>query len=226
MTSMTFEDYKRHFEQFSKIDTAEKLAICKNQYEKHLLHIEDEEYFEPVTERLGDDIVSQYEKNLNKIFLFDKIRDNQFYFLVRPSFEPENLLTLEKQNDRYLLTHLTLTKNYWTLFYADNKIMDVPKVTVKSELNGKTGDILFSLLDKAIIEAKQPKANGFTLDGVVYRLSKLYNEGQKIVGKHSPRESSKSGKIIGIMQQLIENIEQLDDAKLLNIETKILHLQD
>ncbi len=222
---MTFEDFKTHFEQFSKIDTAEKLAICQNQYEKHLLHIEDEQFFEPLTQRLGDDIISQYEKNLNNIFLFDKIHENQFYFLVRPSFEPENLLTLEYQKDRYLLTRTTLTKNYWTLFYADNKIMNVPTVTVKSELNKKIGDILFSLLDKTIIDARQPKANGFTLDGVVYRLSKLYNEGQRIVGKHSPSDTSKSGKVIRIMQELIDNIEYLDDTILSNISIKITDLQ-
>ncbi|GAB2811003.1 hypothetical protein [Ferruginibacter profundus] len=223
---MTFEDFKTHFEQFSKIDTAEKLAICQNQYEKHLLHIEDEQFFEPLTQSLGDDIISQYEKNLNNIFLFDKIQVNQFYFLIRPSFEPENLLTLEYQKDGYLLTHTTLTKNYWALFYADNKIIDVPKVTVKSELNKKTGDILFSLLDNTIIDARQPKANGFTLDGVVYRLSKLYSEGQRIVGKHSPSDTSKSGKIIGIMQELIDNIEYLDDTTLSSISTKITDLQD
>lgn len=223
---MTFEDFKRHFEQFSKIDTAEKLAICQSQYENHLLHTEDEQYFEPLTQCLGDNTVSKYEKNLNNIFHFDKIQYNQFYFLTRPSFEPENLLTLEYQKERYLLTHTTLVKNYWALFCADNNVMDVAKVTVKSELNKKTGDILFSLLDKTIIDARPPKANGCTLDGVVYRLSKLYNEGQRIVGKHSQGGTSKSGKIIGIMQELIDNIENLDDTTLSSINAKITDLQN
>lgn len=221
---MTFEDFKTHFEQFSKIDTAEKLAFCQGQYEKHLLHIEDEHFFEPITQRLGNDIISQYEKNLNGIFHFDKIQDNQFYFLVRPSFEPENLLILECKKDGYLLTHTTLTKNYWTLFYADNKIIDVAKVIVKSELNKEIGDKLFLLLDKTIIDARQPKANRFTLDGVVYILSKKCSGLQKIVSKHSPSETSKSGQTIEIMYQLIDNIEHLDTAVLSNINIKITNL--
>jgi hypothetical protein len=223
---MTFEDYKKHFETFSKIDTAEKLANCESQYKRHLLHIEDEEYFEPITQRLGEDIISQYEKNLNNIFLYDKIKDNQFYFLVRPSFEPENLLILEQRKGDYSLTHVALTKNYWSAFYANNKITDMQKATSKSELNKAIGDRLLALLDKTIIEAREPKANGFTLDGVVYRLSKLSNGEIKTVSKHSPSETSKSAKIIAIMQQLIDEIETLDEAILLNIETKIKDLQD
>ncbi|MGN6437616.1 MAG: hypothetical protein ACTHMM_13840 [Agriterribacter sp.] len=222
---MKFDDYKKHFEQFSKIDTVEKLFIFRNQYENHLLHMEDEQFFESYIQRLESDISSQYEKNLNNIFLFDKIKENQFYFLIRPSFEPEYMLILEYQIDGYFMTHVALTKNYWTLFYANNKLIDVPKVIVKSELNKTIGKRLFLLLDKTIIEARQPKANSFTLDGVVYMLSKLYTEGQRIVTKHSPSETSKSGKIIEIMQQLIDNIGRLDEATLLNIETKISALQ-
>ena len=222
---MTFDDFKKQFEIFSKIDTAEKLAICKSQYEKHLLHIEDEKYFEPVENEFGDDIVSHYERNLNKILCFDAIRENQIYFLVRPSFEPEHLLIFEKFQDKFALTLTTLTKNYWTVFYADNKIIDVENKIITTELNKATGDKLFNLLDKVIMQARHPKAGGFVLDGVVYRLSKLSNGQQKIVSKHSPSDNSKSGQIIEIMQQLIDNIESLNETVLLSIETKITTVQ-
>lgn len=222
---MTFDDFKKQFEIFSKIDTAEKLAICESQYEKHLLHIEDEKYFEPVEIELGDDTVSQYEKNLNRILYFDAIRENQIYFLVRPSFEPEYLLILEKFQNKFALTLTTLTRNYWAVFYADNKILDVEKKVVTAELSKAIGDSLFDLLHKAIVQARQPKAGGFVLDGVVYRLSKLSNGQQKVVSKHSPSDNSKSGQVIQIMQQLIDNIENLNDTVLLNIETKIAIVQ-
>jgi len=223
---MTFDDFKKQFEIFSKIDTAEKLAICESQYEKHLLHIEAENYFEPKIERLGDDIISKYEKNLNDIFLFNKVKDNQFYFLVVPSFEPENLLILERERDNYVLTHVALTKNYWALFYADNKISGPEKTTSKAGLSKAIGDKLFALLDKTIIDARQPKAGRFTLDGIAYILSKVSNGVQKTVFKHSPTKTSKSGQIIEIMQQLIDNIGRLDDTILLNIETSIRGLHD
>lgn len=222
---MTFDDFKKQFEIFSKIDTAEKLAICESQYEKHLLHIEDEKYFEPVEIELGDDIGSQYERNLNRILCFDDIRENQIYFLVRPSFDPEHLLILEKFQDEFVLTLTTLTRNYWAVFYADNKILDIEKRVVTAELSKAIGDKLFNLLDKAITQARQPKVGGFVLDGVVYKLSKLSSGQQKIVSKHSPSDNSKSGQLIEIMQQLIDNIENLDDTVLLNIEKKITIFQ-
>jgi hypothetical protein len=221
---MTFDDFKRQFEIFSKIDTAEKLAICEKEYQRHLLHIENQNYFEPIENKLGDDIVGQYEKNLNKIFRFDTITENQIYFLVRPSFEPEYLLILENLQDKFNLKLTTLTKNYWAVFYADNKIIDIEKRILTAELNKAIGDKLFKLLDSAIIQARQSKAGGFTLDGVIYRLSKLSNGEQKIVSKHSPSETSQSGKIIEIMQQLINNITTLDGAILLNIETKMQYI--
>jgi hypothetical protein len=222
---MTFDDFKKQFEIFSKIDTAEKLAICESQYEKHLLHIEDEKYFEPVENEPGDDIVSRYERNLSNILCFDAIRDNQIYFLVRPSFEPEHLLIFEKSQDTFALTLTTLTRNYWTVFHADNKIIDIEKKIITAEISKATGDKLFNMLDKAIMQAREPKAGRFVLDGVVYRLSKLWHGQQKTVSKHSPSENSKSWQIIEIMQQLIDNIESLDDTVLLNIETKITAVQ-
>lgn len=222
---MTFDDFKKQFAIFSKIDTAEKLAICESQYEKHLLHIEDENYFETTANNLADDIVSLYEKNLNKILSFDTIRENQITFLVRPSFEPEYFLALEKLQDKFALTLTTLTKNYWTVFYDDNKISDIEKKIITTELNTVIGDKLFNLLDKVITQARQPKAGRIVLDGVVYRLSKLSNGQQKMVSKHSPSDSSKSGQIIEIMHHLIDNIESLNDTVLLNIETKITTVQ-
>ena len=121
---------------------------------------------------------------------------------------------------------MTLIKNYWTLFYCDNKITDVEKITSKTEISKGLGDKLFALLDKAIINAKEPKSGGFTLDGVVYVLSKLSNGSQKSVFKHSPDKSSKSGQIIGIMQQIIDNIKYLDEITLSNIENKIIAVYD
>ncbi|MFT3679934.1 MAG: hypothetical protein QM791_06655 [Ferruginibacter sp.] len=222
---MTFDDFKKQFEIFSKIDTAEKLAICESQYEKNLLHIEDENYFEPTANYLADNMVSLYEKNLNKILCSDAIRENQISFLVRPSFEPEYFLVLEKLQDKFALALTTLTKNYWAVFYADNKVTDIEKKVITAELNTATGDKLFNLLDKPIIQARQPKAGRFVLDGVVYRLSKFSNGQQKTVSKHSPSDNSKSGQIIEVMLYLAGNIESLNDTVLLNIEAKITTVQ-
>lgn len=223
---MTFEDYKKQVELFGKIDTSEKLTFYKRQYESHLLHIEDENYFEPYEERLGDDLTCQYEQNLNRIFSFDEIQGNQFYFIIRPSFEPENLLLLTQQPNSYLAEHIVLTKNYSSVFYANNKVIVSDKSVVRFKLTKALGDKLFFLLDKTITEARQPKANVYTLDGVVYILSKMFAGKRKDTFKHSPNEGSKSGKIIAIMEQLIDCMKTLDNTMLGDIETKIDELKN
>lgn len=225
ITAMTFDDFKKQFELFSKIDTVEKLAICQRQYEEHLLYIEYENYFEPTMNDLGDGIASQYVKNLTKILCFDVISEDQIYFLVRPSFEPEYLLSLEKLQHKFALTLTSLTKNYWSVFYADNRITDIEKKVITADLNTKIGDKLYNLLDNAITQARQPKSGRIVLDGVVYQLSKFSIREQIIVSKHSPGNNSKSGQIIEIMLRLIDNIENLDETTLLDIEIKIEAIQ-
>lgn len=209
---MTFEDYKKQVEVFGKIDTAEKLSFYKQQYENHLLQVEDETYFEPYEGSLESGLSCDYERNLNQIFNLSAIEENQFYFLVKPSFEPENLLVLTKQADNYILTHTILVENYWGVFYADKNITAVDKTEFTSELAKDVGDKLSYLLDRTIADARHPRANIFTLDGVVYILSKIVGDKPKSVFKHSPNGHSKSGKIIAIMEQLIDNIQKLDNA--------------
>ena len=211
---------------FGKIDTAEKLAICERQYQRHLSHMEDENYFEPLEDHSEDSITRKYKQNLSDIFHLDKIKDNQFYFLIVPSFEPENLLIIEKQQGRYCLTHIRLIKSYWLIFYADNKVANVESITSSSELKVDIGDSIFKLLNKTVIEARKPSTQVFVLDGTVYRLSSILNGAQKIVSKHSPDENSRSGKVIAIMEQLIENINNMDDAAHLSIKKMIDALEN
>ena len=165
-----------------------------SQYQTHVLHIEDENYFEPLEIRSGDDMSSRYEQNLTTIFNLDKISSTQFYFFIKPSFEPENLLIIERKPDRYTLTYTRLTKNYWQVFYYDNSVIAVEKTTSIAELRRATGDKIFALLDRVILQARSPRAKSITLDGIVYSLIKKAGEGQKIVYKHSPGAGSGSAK--------------------------------
>jgi len=223
---MTFDDFKRHFEIFSQIDSAEKLAICEIQYQNHLLEIEDTKYFEPDRDDVKIKQVQNYEKNLYKIFGLDTIEENKIYFLIRPSFEPEHLLLLEKLPEKFALTHTTLIKSYWTTFYADNSNMDCERKVSKTVLNSAVGDSLFKLLEKTIMDARPPKVKKLVLDGVVYMLLKLSDGERKIVSKHSPDENSGSGQVIRIAKQLIDNIERLDDPAILsNLQVAMVKLQ-
>ena len=210
---ITFEDFKKQFEIFCKIDSPEKLAICESQYKSRLLHIEAQKHFEPFEYRSGDDdIVSRYEKNLFTLLPFDEIIESQLSLLIKPSFEPENLLIIDKKHDRYTLTYTTLVTNYWYRFYEDNCITNVDKKTLTAELRKDIGDKLYFLIDAAILEARKPVGGGFVIDGVVYVFSRILNGKQITVFKHSPSEGSKTANIINTMQHLIDNITSLDAA--------------
>lgn len=221
---MTFDDFKKHFEAFNKIDTAEKLATCEKQYQQHLLHIEDQNYFEPVINEPRHDLISDYELNLTRIFSLNTIENNSFSFLAKPSFEPEHLLCIKREEDQYFATLTVLTENYWALFYANNRVVDAKKQVFKSELSKEIGLILFALLDKTISEAREPKGKSIVLDGVIYNLSKNTNNKLVTVTKHSPDPNSKSGKIIAIMEEIVRNIEQLNDELLARLKTEINNL--
>jgi hypothetical protein len=93
---MTFEEYRKTFENFSKIDTPEKLAICEQQYRSYIRALESNNFFEPLEKKLDEnDISSQYTNNLYSILNFNTITPGEILFLIQPSFEPEGLLKVE-----------------------------------------------------------------------------------------------------------------------------------
>ena len=218
---ITFEEYKKQFEIFCKIDSPEKLEICKNQYKSKLLHLEAQNYFEPFEHRLGDDILARYERNLFSLLPFDKISEGELSVLIQPSFNPESLLVIDNKEGNYAITYTALVTNYWYPFQRDNNVTEVDKIFVKAKLDREIGYKLYALIDAAILEARKPEAGGFVLDGVVYIFSRVLNGKKVSAFKHSPDEDSKTGRIINAMQFLVDNITNLDAPVLSTFENLI-----
>ena len=218
---MTFEEYKKECEIFGKIDSPEKLAICERQFNNYLLNIEDQNYFEPFAFDVSDDMTSIYKRNLYELLPFNKVREDELSFLIKPSFDPESMLLIKRQSDRYILSYNKLTVNYWSVFCDDNKIVDVPKTVSTTELSANIGHKLFKLLDEAIQEARPPKGGVFTLDGVVFILARILNGKQVIVFKHSPGQGSRTANIIDLLINLVDNIENLNETVVLSVEEQI-----
>jgi len=218
---MTFDDYKKHFEVFSKIDTAEKLAICERQYKQHLLALEDEKHFEPVVEISNGDTISLYNDNLRLTLGLAQLTETQVSFLTIPSFEPESLLIIDDCQDKFVLRHTVLASNYWQAFCADNRITAVDKITSTTELNQEIGSKICNLFYRVISDASPAKSGRFVLDGVRYFLSCVTDGKVMTVSKHSPNETSKPAKVIEILELLTDNIKSVDDNTLKEIKTKI-----
>ena len=223
---MTFEEYKKKMEVFGKIDTEEKLAFYKHQYENHLLRKEDQNHFQPLEESVKDSLSNQYEQNLHNIFNLSQIKENEFSFLVTPSFEPEYQLILIRNAANYQFTCKTLKSNYWHVFYADNKVAKIESTLINLDAENRLGDKLFCLFNKIMDSARPPKGNFFTLDGVRYMISKTVNGNIKSVMKSSPDEDSYTGKFISAMEVLYNIIQASDTNWLKDLENKIDMLLD
>jgi len=202
---MTFEEFKLHFEIFSKIDTPEKLGICEQQYRTHLIAKEDNNFFEPLdvpTAEFGR--FPDYTTNLHSILGFSEINKDQILFLIQPSFEPEHLLIIEKLEDYYALTHIKQEESYWLKYYQDKSISTARTRASKGFIEKTVGNQIFALIEQSLIDAKKPQSARIVLDGIKYTLSKIVGGTRIDTFKNSPGENSKPGRIIQLFEIIIE----------------------
>ena len=218
---MDFEDFKKHWEIFSKIDSEEKLAACKARFENHRLHAEDQNFFEPSKEDPTKNLGENYKQNFYSNIQLDQNNSDQIYFFREPSFEPKDVLIIERTSENCLLTYYMFMNDNWRKIYAERGI-EIPENEIKkSSLNNFIGDKLFNLLECTFEEARPPNATVWVLDGVIYSLTKKINGTCKTVIKNSPDENSKSGKVIAILELLIANLLAPTDKTISNPEILI-----
>jgi len=202
---MTFDDFKLHFEMFAKIDTPEKLAICERQYRMHLAAKEDGNFLEPLEVTKAElSSESDYTKNLYSILGFGQINKDQILFLSQPSFGAEHFLIIEKSEDNYALTQVALEESYWLRYYGDNSISTAKTTVSTGYMKKEVGNQIFALIEQSIGEAKKPQSAFAVLDGTGYKLSKIVDGVRRDVFKNSPSEDSKTGRIIKLLETVIE----------------------
>jgi len=208
---MTFDEFKINFEKFSKIDSAEKLAICEQKYQQHLLHIADQDYFEPVEDKPINDLHSKYLAATENILTNSPNETCQYAYIVRPSFEPEYSLCLSLLNDQFSLTYTILEKNYWAISNGPHNLnKSIRRCCSTIELNKNIGNKLILLSDRAIMMARKRQSNMIILDGILFTICRYNTSETTRVSRHSPSQESVSGKIIEIMEQLIQFAENSD----------------
>ncbi len=205
----SFEEYRKYAYIFmSKTATPEKIAsfeeILVKQYNNYVLDTEDQNYFEPKIQDTDDHSLTKYKNQRYKDFGFDEIKENQFYFLITPSFEADNMLVVEKLEENYLLKHIILEEK--------------PLVAT---LDKSFGDEIFRILDKIVSQARKKKSNMFGLDGTGHTLLCMIGGERKMFYKWSPNENSTSGKVIALLQHLITIIKSPAQEKLTELALKI-----
>jgi len=78
------------------------------------------------------------------------------------------------------------------------------------ELNKNIGNKLILLSDRAIMMARKRQSNMIILDGILFTICRYNTSETTRVSRHSPSQESVSGKIIEIMEQLIQFAENSD----------------
>lgn len=219
---LSFDDFKKQQEVFGPITTPKKLAFCKQQYERYVLNYDNNKHFEPYQYNTRDEQLLQYEQNLHTLLPFDTINDQQLALLVRPSFTPESLLIIDRQEDHYTLTYTILNSNYWSAFY-NNNTTGIHQTTQTATLPNTIGDHLFAIIDTAMTAARIPVKVFHTMDGVTYIFSRLINNQLVSVFKHSPNEGSQTANIISVFEHLIKYIDNLNNDTIQKLEA-LLHV--
>lgn len=203
---MTFEEFKREQEKFTKVDTPEKMLILQERYDKYLFLLEDNKHFEPVIEWNDEkDLVSIYEKHIHAILNFNPMEEDRLYFLVKPSFEAEHLLIIEKADSAYTLKHCTVKTSFWIEFYENPALATAETIISEGILNKPLGDQIFKVVDAAMKAARKPSGKWFTIDGVEYRISKIVGNQRMDVKKNpSWEEDTPPGRIIRLLETVIK----------------------
>lgn len=218
---MDFEEFKRDFERFKIIETEKELDICKNQYEAYIKYLQCDNYFDPHIDS-NNDFSNNYEKALFKIFDVLNIVENEIILLIIPSFEGEKKLSIQSIEDKYTLTLKVLEVSFWLQLFDKKDSYNLEMKIFTANIDKKLGDKLFQMLRTAISEAKVEEKTYMSLDGIGYTLTQKVKGELISVKKANPRESSKTSKIINILEDFSNWTETRQDAEiLLKLESQI-----
>ncbi len=165
-----------------------------------------------------------YYSNVRTV-LFKGLSDKpEVRFLVMPSFTPENVLDIQKDNkeDKYYLVYRICERMIWT-----NKNWEEVKVKeYKAEIDFKSVQLMKSLYLKAIKQTKHPEEEELGMDGVNYyffawdyglktgtvwspqtpKMRQLVEIGNELINLAKKSDSS----IISFNKNFIKDIEKLD----------------
>ena len=205
---MTFEEYKQHFEKFSKIDTPEKLAICERQYKLYVQAMDNANYFAPVDMNKSLD---KYKEELWDLFGLDQLTTEQTSILVVPSFTPEHLLLITQQPGATLLEHT----------HRDQMTYTHEKKTQNATLPPALSEKLSWLLNNVFTTARQPQGGHFTLDGTEYFITTTIEGKRHTIKQNSPTEGSRADKVIQVLELLITYTCTPTETILQQINTQI-----
>jgi hypothetical protein len=143
----------------------------------------------------------EYYSKVRKI-LFAGLSDQpEIRFVVIPSFETEEVLDIEKLNDKYYLVYQKCRKSIW--YSKDIKEVKVDKV--QKEIDWENVDLIKKLYKAAIFQTRFEETKFMGVDGNNYYFS-INDVGMKSGVIWSPNENTKMAKLVNVSLELIRQM--------------------
>lgn len=177
----------------------------------------------------------EYGSKVRRVLFNGLIDGPEIRFLVKPSFTPENVLSIEfdRKNKKYYIIYHICEENIW----YSKKWETIKVQKFKTEIDKESVALIKSLFDIAIAKVRfpEPEKDGLITsgaDGTTYYFS-IFKEGYGVQAGTvwSPKNGSKMNKLVAIGNQLIElakskeEIVKVDDELKKNIEKLIYELK-
>ncbi|PKA81963.1 hypothetical protein ATE92_0086 [Ulvibacter sp. MAR_2010_11] len=175
---------------------------------------------EPVESIFDDyDFLFEYYSHVRKILMNGMSDYPEVRFLIIPSFSPEEVVSIAKENEVYFIVHHKMEKSIWYTEKNKNKIQVQKK---KVEIS-KPDVLLFKeLFKQAIKNRKYPDKEIMGNDGVNYYFSVADAHPLKTGTVWSPKPGSKMDRLKEIGYALINLVKETDSGRIAKPNSELI----
>lgn len=156
------------------------------------------ENLEPVGS-VFDEFSYQYYTMVRKVLMNGMSNYPEVRFLIIPSFSVEEVVAIERENDKYFIVHHKMEKSIW---YTEENQEEIKVIKKKIEIFKSDAKFYKELFQKAINNRKYPENEIWGNDGTNYYFTA--NDGRLKTGTvWSPKSGSKMDRLKKIGYSLI-----------------------
>jgi len=123
-----------------------------------------------------------------------------------PSFHPEYVISLDKENDKYLLTKIELDSSIWYSRFPEK----IHKSFTIKMINPELADSLSSLYVAALSKTRYPTNPIIYNDGIRYHFAAKANFGIYTATKHSPAKGTRIAQLIELTLKLMTDFKEAE----------------
>ncbi|WGF93989.1 hypothetical protein [Aequorivita marisscotiae] len=174
---------------------------------------------EPVESIFDDyDFQFEYYSLIRKVLMNGMSDYPEVRFLIIPSFSVEEVVAIEKENEKYFIVHHKMSKSIW---YTDKNKEKIKVKKKKVEISESDMKLYKELFKKAITHRKYPDKEIMGLDGVNYYFS-VADRPLKTGTVWSPKSGSKMDRLKEVGYSLISLANDTKEDEKVELKTELI----